>query len=346
MGTIKKGSFKKDIKIGQLHAILWLVVLLFSFLSNLQYDPPFPALCFGMLAVLFYASVIYGNAHWLIPQYYNQKKPIAYFLLALLLLVTTIFLHSLGSIYLFNSFSVQKNRLTTGSLIYSAFTAIWIFLFSILYRLAVNYFALSKQQREINAEKAHSELHLLKQQVHPHFLFNTLNNIYYVTQKTSPEGSELIERLSSIMRYFIEESNKERVPLKNEIDLLKSYIELESIRMQHEMAIDFLIEGNMDSVLLPPLLLLPLVENIFKHGIDKRSKHNFARISLSVTEHRLSFSTQNAYFLYIGTNTGSKTGLTNLEKRLTLYYNTDFHLDARKEGDIFITALQIPVYEN
>lgn len=339
--------FKRNITPLQLQAILWIIAFVLNFISNLQYDPAAKSIDFALLSMLFYVVIIYGNGFWLIPKFYNKQKVIIYVLLALLLLAAAIFLRSLAAAGIVNYFAGEKKiGLTTGLLAYSAFSGMWIFLFSILYRLAMDYFALSKTQGEIKAEKIQTELHLLKQQVHPHFLFNTLNNIYYVAQKNSSESADLIERLSSIMRYFIEESEKERVYLKDEIDLLRSYIELESIRMRYEMLINFKVSENIGQVTLPPLLLLPLVENIFKHGLDKRSESNFADISLNVDNERLLFTTQNKYLEHIELNAGGKTGLINLKKRLKLYYNDNFQLIAKKEGSVFITSLQIPVYEN
>ena len=123
-------------------------------------------------------------AHWLIPQCYQQKRRFTYLVLAAILLVSAILLRCLGALWILHLFdAIDSAKITQGLLLYSAFSGIWIFLFSVLYRLAMDYFTLSRQQNEMAAEKARTELHLLKQQVHPHFLFNTLNNIYYVARK-------------------------------------------------------------------------------------------------------------------------------------------------------------------
>jgi LytS/YehU family sensor histidine kinase len=252
-----------------------------------------------------------------------------------------------AALYIYNKwFAVKPETLTAKTYIYSVLSALFVVLFSIFFRLALNYFSLSKKQGEIRAEQIQTELNLLKQQVHPHFLFNTLNNIYYVAVKESPGAAELIERLSGIMRYFIEESRKDKVLLKDEIDLLKSYIELEGIRMRYEMPVTFTTNGNIEAVTVPPLMLLPLVENIFKHGVNKRSTHNFAEINLDVTGHTLVFSTRNMFYTQPYETQTGKTGLANLEKRLRLYYNNNYTLTAADDGNFFTATLQISIYEN
>lgn len=337
--------FNRNNKTWQLHIVALAFVFILPFLVNLQYDPPVKALDFALLGMLLFVAIIYGNAYWLIPYFYNKRKIALYIIMLLVLLSSTILLRSIGAVYLANNVQpVQKDRLTIAMIGYSTLTAMWGFMFSIVFRFALDYFDLSKKQAEIKAEKAQTELHLLKQQVHPHFLFNTLNNIYYEAQEKSPEAADLIERLSGIIRYFIEESKKEKVFLKDEVELLKSYIELESIRMRYEMKIDFEIKGDISNIVIPPLLLLPMVENIFKHGVDKRSKDNFAKITLTISGGQLTFNTSNGRQAIV--STGSKTGLGNLEKRLKLYYENNYHLSTQNQDELFLVNLQIPVNEN
>jgi sensor histidine kinase YesM len=339
--------FNKNISTGQLQVAIWVSISVLDFFSNLQYNPAGKALSYSLLEMLFYAYIICVNTYWLIPHFYFRAKTTTYILLLILLLVTAIIFGSMGSAYLMEMYYPGRaGNLSVKIFAYHTFSAILIFLFSVLYRLALDYFVLIKKQGEIKAEKVQTELHLLKQQVHPHFLFNTLNNIYYVAQNGSPQAAELIARLSDIMRYFIEESKKDKVFLKDEVELLKSYIELESIRMRYEMPVDFRINGDTKEIRIPPLLLLPIVENIFKHGVNKRSQNNFAEINLTIQEGRLLFRTRNGYHPADITNTGGKTGLVNLEKRLRLYYEHDYQLDTQKLDDIFKVSLQIKLYEN
>lgn len=328
----------------QAQALVWFIVLMLSFLSNLQYDPPAQAVTFAVIATLFYAAIIYANASWLIPMFYYRRKYMLYIILLIIVLAVIITARTLFSSYIYNTyFAVTKEALSVRAFTFSAFSAVFILLFSYFFRLALNYFTLSQKQAAIKAEKTQTELTLLKQQLHPHFLFNTLNNIYYVAGKDSPEAADLIDRLSGIMRYFIEEARKEKVFLKDEVALLKSYIDLESIRMRYEMPVQFIINGNTSNTIVPPLLLMPMVENIFKHGIDKRSRDNFAEITLTVDGTQLFFTTKNRFYSTVA-DTG--TGLANLKKRLQMYYENNYTLTTQHSDTNFIAALQIPLDEN
>lgn len=326
---------------------MWMVAFGLNVISNLQYDPPAKAFAFAVLAVLFEAAILFGNGAWLIPHFYRQKRYLRYTIFAVILVSLSILARSFGALYIARVFDgAVKARLPFGLVLYGLLSGVWIFIFSILYRLAMDYAALSRRQHIIAAEKARTELNLLKQQVHPHFLFNTLNNIYYIARKSSPEAAGLIERLSAIMRYFIEESKKDEVLLSEEIKLLKSYIQLECIRMRFDLAVDFTVDGDTDRIMIPPLLFLPLVENIFKHGVDKRRWDNFAEISVKMGQGTLMFMTRNKYLPTESNSARTGSGLANLNQRLCLYYDDRYRLDAGAFDAVFIASLKIPLHAN
>lgn len=263
------------------------------------------------------------------------------------LLLTTIIIRVIAVNAVFNAFfAVKRVPLSVNLFIYTSFSFIVIFIFSIIFRLAIDYYQLNARHAEIKIEQVQTELQMLKHQVQPHFLFNTLNNIYYIIQNEAPQSAVLIARLSSIIRYFIEESRKEKVFLIDEITLLKSYMELESIRLRYAMQIDFTVIGEIEDVLIPPLLLLPMTENIFKHGIDRRREDNMAQINLTVNDGNLYFSTRNKIHRILGEKESTQTGIQNLRKRLTLYYGDNYDLNFKSENDIFLVELMIPIYEN
>ncbi len=160
-----------------------------------------------------------------------------------------------------------------------------VYIFSIAFRYVLDFFTIRQQQETLKKQHAEAQLNLLKAQVQPHFLFNTLNNIYYTAQEESPLTAELIERLSSIMRYFLEEGPRKYIFLNTELDFIKNYIALEKIRMRFPLKVsENVVNVDTGTVKIPPMLLIPLVENVFKHGINKREKDNF--ITLDITEHK------------------------------------------------------------
>lgn len=191
----------------------------------------------------------------------------------------------------------------------------------------------------LEKEKVHAELQLLKAQLHPHFLFNTLNNIYSFTQEVSEKASGMILGLSQLLRYILYECNKPFVPLEKELKLIRDYLALETIRYeQHlEIAVQFPPAG---SAVIAPLLLLPFVENAFKHGASQMTENPW--ISLDVELHKQEFrmrlingkpSVQN--------KTTPGIGILNVRKRLELIYPDRHELLIDEQEEMYIVNLRI-----
>lgn len=334
----------KNFNKGPFQLTVWLFVFLLSFFSNLQMYNVYEASQISVLSTAFYSSVIYGNACWLMPKFYSKRKYILYAILLILFFSFEVTARFFLWRFIYNQAGWHdKAAANLQTFIFISFTAVFTFLFSILYRIALDYFQLFTKQAELKADKIQTELNLLKQQVQPHFLFNTLNNIYYVAQQGSPEAADLIARLSEIIRYFMEESKKEKVWLKDEIALLKNYIELEGIRMRYDMPVNFSIQGDIEKIKIPPLLLLPMTENIYKHGVNKRSQQNFADLKVVVTADRIQFTTLNKLSKEYLDRKTTKTGLDNLGKRLGIIYGNNFTLKTFTKGEIFTAFMELPL---
>lgn len=332
-------------KINLLQIGVWLLISLIMFLSLLQYDSVLQSFVYTVMSISVYVLIIYSNAYWLIPKFFKRKRYLTYIVAVIFILALSVFIRTYLTLQVYNYWFAKKMEVWKVSMLLPwSLSMLLIFIVSVIFRLALDYFKLSKVQEQIKAEKAAVELNLLKQQLHPHFLFNTLNNIYFVIQKESPDSAHLLERLSDIMRYFIEESGKEKVLLRDEIHLIKSYIELERVRMLNTLSIDFKLHGTIETVMLPPLLLMPIIENIFKHGIDKRALQNTVTIELNCINGYLEFLTVNKLFVSTKPTYSGGLGLQNLRKRLELYYGKDYELKYELINDVFTLKLKIPVY--
>jgi LytS/YehU family sensor histidine kinase len=218
-------------------------------------------------------------------------------------------------------------------------TCLIAFLFSILLYVAKNYITLLKKQEEMKTRQVTAELNLLKQQVQPHFLFNTLNNIYSLAHVKSDHTTTAIEKLAGSMRYFMEDAPKEKVPLQTEINFITNYISLEQMRMLYPVK----ITGNFseEKLELPPMLLMPFIENLFKHGVDKTKNDNEAMISLIAENGWLKYTVKNKLQPEIANGNG--IGLTNLKKRLDLIYNDQYRLSTKNNHQYFEAVLEIPL---
>lgn len=327
----------------QLQLIVWLAVLLIIFFSMLPEDGWKEAGIFTIVNGCFYVTVIYGNISFLYPKLYERGHKLLYIILALILVPAAGLTRGFIVETLYNKyFAKVPEPINFGSFINFIVAGFLTYLLSFIFRIAIAYFTLKQQSEKILAQKSQAELNLLKSQVQPHFLFNTLNNIYYEAYREAPRTASLIERLSDIMRYFVDESPKDEISLAVEVQFIENYIALEKIRIRHETEINFVKDYNGEAR-IPPMLLMTFVENIFKHGVDKSSSENKIDISLVHQDGYLLFQTRNRKHENPGHNLPHGFGIQNLRKRLELLYGERFELNIDC-GDKFFTAfLKVPL---
>lgn len=236
--------------------------------------------------------------------------------------------------------------------------AYWNFAFSfevVLFYLAFKIFGdiLSSRENKIRLEKENIilELDFLKSQINPHFLFNTLNSIYSKTIDVNEEASELVLKLSDLMRYSLYRTREERVLLSDELKYIQNYIDLERCRYHEVLDISFDIDGSAQEYRIAPLLLIPLVENAFKHGTGKKGDENsFVRISAVIEDDVLYFSVENSFSVEFNKNilsnkaeTDSGLGITTLKRRLDLLYPALYEFIVEILDNRYEVMLQIPL---
>ena len=334
---------KGQATITQLQWLVWIAVYLIIFFSLLPEDGIYQAGIFTSINILFYIVIIYGNINFLFPRLYEKGYKVQYVICTVILLVSVGLSRGYLIMYLYNRFFAVKPEVMTFSMTLNFVIAGFLtYLLSFIFRIAIAYFSLKQQSEKILAQKSQAELNLLKSQVQPHFLFNTLNNIYYEAYREAPRTAGLIERLSDIMRYFVDESPKDEVSLKTEIQFLENYIALERIRIRHKTEINFVKDYNAEAR-IPPMLLMTFIENIFKHGIDKSSSDNKIDISLIHQDSYLLFQTSNRLPVTQAQDTSHGFGIQNLRKRLTLLYGTKFELNIEDSGKCFTAFLKVPL---
>jgi LytS/YehU family sensor histidine kinase len=210
----------------------------------------------------------------------------------------------------------------------------------------IRYFYFQERKSvQAQQEKTKAELELLKSQIHPHFLFNTLNSLFAHTMIKSPESPRIVVGLSDLLRFMVYESRVEFIPLEQEIQLLRNYINLEKLRYGDELDISFTYSGQMENKLIRPLLLLPLVENAFKHGVSEQLEQKWLSLNIHVNGNRLNFKLSNSCDAGgEGSDCTQDQGLKNVRKRLELYYPGDFVLVERAEPEIFLVSLEMPLH--
>jgi LytS/YehU family sensor histidine kinase len=210
----------------------------------------------------------------------------------------------------------------------------------------LKYWYLQKKQTiEAEQQRNVAELKLLKAQLHPHFLFNTLNNLYSHTLEFSPKSPEIVLKLSALLRFMIYESNVSKIPLSKEIELLQNYISLEQLRYGDRLDMSISVFGEIERYQIAPLLLLPLLENAFKHGTSRQIDQCWISLNLSMEDNFMSFKLLNS----VDPNADEASlqykgiGLDNVIRRLQLLYKDNYRFETVKMDEIFVVNLDLPL---
>lgn len=316
----------KRIKSIILHGIFWSIWLFRSF-----YDVYGP---WGLKNATLYIAVVavtqipmvYFHLYVLIPTLLNKKKYLVYFLVT----ASLVLLYSISNYSLLQALPqewqqqlMQKfvHRITP---FYDVLEGVIVLLLTYALKYTLIAFITQNELLRLQKEKIQLELNALKAQINPHFLFNTLNNLYSLTLKNSNKSSEVVLKLSDIMRYVLYQSNEATVPLAKELSFISNYIELQRIRYPENYKINYNVTGNINGPEIAPLLLIDFIENGFKHGLDKRFNDGWFNININIENNYLQFNAVNAKGLtdeggLIPSSNG--IGLTNIKKRLELIYN-------------------------
>ena len=215
-----------------------------------------------------------------------------------------------------------------------------IFFFGVS-RHIYNHIRLRQTAQQLRIEKQQAELNYLKSQTNPHFLFNTLNNIYSLARDKSDLAPDMILRLSKILRYMLYEAGGAYIAIEQELKIISDYISLEKLRYDDSLRINFNYDVEDMKQALPPLLLIPLVENAFKHGVSETRNQPFVNIHLSVAKRQLSFFVTNSTEEFSGDGKVKENiGLSNLRRQLELLY-TDYNISLEQKESEFSATLKI-----
>lgn len=341
------------------HVLFWLVRFLFLYLWFLSIsfitarNPPVFTSKETVSILLFFLFLdmvyCYPVVYWLVPGYLVKRKYLSFgsfaLIIALILFILKYFLwlqfsgesNQPVSLLLFMLWMNAINFVTSGPpVICGLFLAI---------KMLKTWYINEEEQLILVRENANAELQLLKAQVHPHFLFNTLNNIYSFILSKSPLATELIAKLSGTLHYMMFECKTARVPLEKELKMIRDYIELEKVRYGQNLLLQFEIIGNCQDKQIPPLLLIPFIENSFKHGASKTLENPWIRLRIQVEKELLHFYLDNSKPGNPGEADPDKSkkgiGLSNVQKRLQLLYPGDENLKIKDEQNSYSVRLWI-----
>jgi len=343
-----------------LHVMAWVIVLIIPrILSSTLGNGETGHLVHFYVNTLSYGLLFYISYLWVVPEFYFSERKWRYFVLSGSMII--IFCLSLWLINDFIFFDRVREEQIARALeqindgrqdahppfrlfrLFNYFTSsVLIVGFSlgmgVLEKLRQN----EKERKELEKEKLHSELAFLKNQVSPHFFFNTLNNIYSLIDTDTNEARETVHKLSSLMRYLLYDTSHEEAGLAEEIRFMKNYIDLMKLRISPKVDLQVVLPENPPDLKIPPLLFIPVIENAFKHGISYREQ-SFIHIHMSINSTRVTLSVSNSI------RRGGESqqdghngiGLDNVRKRMELLYPKNHVLEVREEDGRFSVEIEI-----
>ena len=285
--------------------------------------------------VYFLISIDFLNTRKIVTNLMKVLGAISFFICLRLVVLVVVYVYLAG-------FDYQEVTIRFYHIVLESYYSISFTLMALLIKFMIDWFKTQKQKSELLARTKSSELALLRTQINPHFLFNTLNNLYSLVYKKSDEAPSMVMKLSDIMRYMLYDSNSDKVILEKEIEYLESFIELNELRMKEGRFVKFDVEGDIQSKVIPPMLLVPFVENAFKHG-RKNYKLPGISIKLEVAGNRLDFDIRNYVSTGFPVNKDKQggIGLDNVQKRLEIIYPGTYSLEIEQNDEEYHIHLMI-----
>jgi two-component system sensor histidine kinase AlgZ len=331
-----------------LHLSFWCVYLSFLIyqISGFQQGQPVwsRVILSTTVSLAFTMLIAYLNYFLLLPRFLERKKVGKYlleFLIPFVMLIIT-------RVYLERSISEAYDHhvrffFSTRFVVHAVAITLFITIFVAMLRFAEDWFELEARKKAIENEKLTAELNFLKAQINPHFLFNTLNNLYYLAYTQSPNTTEVIAKLSQMMRYMIYDSNHPQVLLSKEIEYMQNYISLESLRLNNEVPINFKVNGNLQQIKIVPLIFITFLENAFKHGVSNSIPGSWINAEITINGTECIYMVENSRIAQASKAMGEKSGigLQNVQRRLDLSYPDQYQLKIDEQPDRYVVELTL-----
>lgn len=340
-----------------MHVIFWVLVAVFYFLL-FSLNSEFREITFIFSAGLLPVAIVetYFFNYVLLPKYLWKKRYARFFLFSFYTLLVAIWISFLVVFFTLIFILNTKKHIAPSVLHpeWQVITVNFIAFLAIAVKQIKRAFFMQQEKNELEKNKLstelklkEAELKLLKAQIHPHFLFNTLNNLYGLTLEKSDEAPNLVLQLSEILDYILYRCNEKRVLLSEELNNLKNYLEIERIRYPNKLKLKVTFPEKPGQFKIAPLILLPFVENAFKHGVSHFPGIAFVDISIKIENKNLIFNIKNPKKQQVknGESSGKGIGLANVRKRLDLTYPKKYILSIDNDNETFSVNLTLELEE-
>lgn len=330
------------------HLLIWLFnYLLFAFTLGLDWsgfsnqpDSDYNTLAYAYAyGVLLNALLFYAQAYWLVPKLYMRNRKARYYVLALSITIVVSFLEVYLDYVLYDIFAIEATDAFLDN--FGVIVAVNLFyvVAGFYYIFRLEHKKSERVRQSLLEESYKAELKYLKAQISPHFLFNGINSVYHLIDKDSVLAKETLLQFSELLRYQLYESES-YILLEKELNYVSHYISIEKTRRGSDIQLHYDIEFQNPNKKMAPLLLIPFIENAFKHCSSQRDE-NIIDIKVIEAGGRITLNTTNSFDDLTPKNESGGIGLVNVKKRLSLLYPDEYELEIRKDKGLFRVALSI-----
>ncbi|WP_420386509.1 sensor histidine kinase [Roseivirga sp.] len=333
------------------HIIFWTVYILFFGIVYGSFDERYGMhIMIQLIDALVQMPAVYITLYVLMPKLLYKQKYGAFFLY--IALVVIVFATLLWFEYVFIEHPVfwpndsfQSPLINVGKILKMTSGIYPVLFIAVVIKWFKYWYQEQKKNQQLVEDKLEAELKFLKSQIHPHFLFNTLNNLYALTLKQSKDAPEVVLKLSDLLNYMLYECNADKVPLSKEIALVRDYIELEKIRYGSRLNVNMTVNNENGDESVSPLLILPFVENAFKHGASEEIEDSWISIDLSLKHRGLTLKVENSKSNHDESEDRFSykegIGLKNVKRRLEILYPESHELNIHESSDSFLVVLKL-----
>ena len=338
-----------------LHVLFWLAYYLVNTLRwGSYFDDYAYSLRSNLVEFPLHIVLVYFNLYFLLPRLIPRN--VTGYVASLALSVALVSFVRILLTYEFVTTDIYRESIRGGHSLFDLnyFIAVYIGELYVIglttaIKLTIDWVRAQRRTQELERRNQETELSFLRSQVQPHFFFNTLNNLYYLTLEKSSKAPDTILKLSELMSYVIYKGKEDEVSLHDEIIHIQNYVDLEKIRYGDKLEVDIGITGKIENKALPPLLLLPFVENSFKHGINLKDGKIPIGIDLRVKNSTLDFSVTNQKSLTYKKNQVTRRtgiGIYNTKRRLDILFGDRYQYEINETPDKYSVNLKLPLHEN
>ena len=328
------------------HILFWLLVFGTWFLLRYEgYSSPALAFKITLIKVVDLALMVYLTNYVLIPFLLYKKRYVLFVVIFIGMVLTSSFtkMYIIGQVA--NdpvSFSLQHNL--KARIYDNVIPHFFLVIAGAAAKFMFDQLRLQKKIADLAKEKAEAELNFLKSQINPHFLFNSLNSVYFLIDKNNPDARQALHKFSDMLRYQLYEANGERIPIEKEIDYLQDYVHLQQLRKDENYKVQFNCSPDVKNFSIEPLLLIPFVENAFKHISHKTDGTNFVKLDMSRSNGYFEFEVENSREKGVyTTEQHGGIGMNNVKRRLELLYPGTHQLSIDDRNNTFKINLKLKI---